>query len=96
MYPAAQLKDPRFPSLALTLLARQFGHAEGEGFADARYLRGISHNIGYYVYRDETAAYRTDADGTHHPYDSERAIIDAHPDDRRACSSRLLTSGTAS
>ncbi len=79
VYPAAQLKDPRFPSLALALLARQFGHAEGEGFADGRYLRGITHNIGYYVFRDETAAYRTDADGTRHPYDSERAIIDAYP-----------------
>ncbi len=79
LYPAAQLKDPRFPSMALLLLARQFGHAEGEGFADPRYLRGISHNIGYYVFRDETAAYRTDPDGTRHPYDSERAIIDAYP-----------------
>ena len=74
------LKDPRFPSLALVLLARQFGHIEGEGFADSRYLRGISHNIGYYVYRDATAAYRTSADGMRQPYDSERAIIDAHPD----------------
>ncbi len=80
IYPAKPLKDPRFPSLTLALLARQFGHAEGEGFADPRYLRGISHNIGYYVYRDETSAYRTAADGTRHPYDSERAIIDAHPD----------------
>jgi glycine/D-amino acid oxidase-like deaminating enzyme len=80
VYPAAQLKDPRFPSLALMLLTRQFGHEDGEGFADPRYLRGISHNIGYYVYRDETAAYRTDADGARHPYDSERAIIDAHPE----------------
>ncbi|MEP7291504.1 MAG: FAD-binding oxidoreductase [Chloroflexota bacterium] len=79
LYPAAQLKDPRFPSLALTLLARQFGHKDGEGFADTRYLRGISHNIGYYVYRDETTAYRTDPDGSRHPYDSERAIIDAYP-----------------
>jgi len=79
MYPANPLKDQRFPSIALMLLARQFGHQEGEGFADGRYLRGISHNIGYYVYRDETTAYRTDADGTQHPYDSERAIIDAVP-----------------
>ena len=79
VYPTRELKDPRFPSLALTLLARQFGHAEGEGFADPRYLRGLSHNIGYYVFRDETVAYRTDADGTRHPYDSERAIIDAYP-----------------
>ena len=61
-------------------LARQFGHKDGEGFADGRYLRGISHNIGYYVYRDESAAYRTEPDGTQHPYDSERAIIDTHPE----------------
>jgi hypothetical protein len=75
-----QLKDPRFPSMVLMMLARQFGHQDGEGFADNRYLRGISHNIGYYVFRDETAAYRTEADGTKRPYDSERAIIDSHPD----------------
>ncbi len=79
VYPAAQLKDPRFPSMALLLLARQFGHADGEGFADPRYLRGLIHNIGYYVFRDESAAYRTDSDGSRHPYDSERAIIDAYP-----------------
>lgn len=78
-YPAAQLKDPRFPSIALMLLARQFGHTDGEGFSDPRYLRGISHNIGYYVYRDASVAYRTDENGEKHPYDSERAIIDAHP-----------------
>ena len=79
VYPVEQLKDPRFPSVALLLLARQFGHADGTGFADSRYARGISHNIGYYVYRDESCAYRADADGTRHPYESERAIIDAHP-----------------
>ena len=77
--PVDQLKDLRFPSMALMLLARQFGH-ETDGFADGRYLRGISHNIGYYVYRDATTAYRTEADGTVRPYDSERAIIDASPD----------------
>lgn len=77
VYPAEQLKDPRFPSVALTLLARQFG--EDSPFGDTRYLRGISHNIGYYVFRDETAAYRTEPDGTRRPYDSERAIIDACP-----------------
>lgn len=77
--PVERLKDPRFPSLALALLARQFGHADGEGFADSRYLRGISHNIGYYVYRDESAAYRTNPDGTRRPYDSERGLIDACP-----------------
>jgi glycine/D-amino acid oxidase-like deaminating enzyme len=79
LYPASPLKDPRFPSIALTLLARQFGHEAGQGFADPRYLRRISHNIGYYVYRDESCACRTDADGTKQPYDSERAIIDAWP-----------------
>jgi hypothetical protein len=80
--PLERLKDPRFPSITLALLARQFGHKPGEGFADPRYLRGIHHNIGYYVHRSEDAAYRLDADGTRHPYDSERAIIDAHPDVR--------------
>lgn len=74
------VKDPRFPSIALALLARQFGHANGEGFANANYLRGISHNIGYYVYRDESVAYSVGTDGTRRPYDSERAIIDAYPD----------------
>lgn len=77
--PAAQFKDPRFPSVALMLLARQFGH-DGDGFGDPRYLRSISHNAGYYVYRDHTAAYRTNDDGTIKPYDSERAIIDRHPE----------------
>lgn len=80
IYPPEPLKDPRFPSLALALLARQFGHAPGEGFGDTRYLRGLYHNIGYYTYRDETAAYRIEADGTWRGYDSERAIIDRHPD----------------
>jgi glycine/D-amino acid oxidase-like deaminating enzyme len=80
VYPPAQLKDPRFPSMVVMLLARQFGHQDGEGFADPRYMRGISHNIGYYVYRDESTAYRTEPDGTRRPYDSERAIIDSHPD----------------
>lgn len=80
VFPASQLKDPRFPSMTLMLLARQFGHSDGEGFADSRYLRGIQHNIGYYVYRDATAAYVTQPDGTRQPYHSERAIIDAHPD----------------
>jgi hypothetical protein len=43
--PVAQLKDPRFPSITLALLARQFGDAPGQGFGDSRYLRGLSHNI---------------------------------------------------
>lgn len=77
--PVGQLKDPRFPSITLMLLAKQFGHSDGQGFADSRYLRGISHNIGYYVQRDETAAWVTNPDGSIQPYDSERAIIDAHP-----------------
>jgi hypothetical protein len=79
VYPVEQLKDPRFPSIVLALLARQFGHREGEGFANSRYLRSIHHNIGYYVYRDSSTAYRTDAAGTKHFYESERAIIDAYP-----------------
>ncbi|MFQ3646681.1 MAG: FAD-binding oxidoreductase [Anaerolineae bacterium] len=73
------LKDPRFPSITLALLARHFGHT-ATGFADGRYLRGIRHNIGYYVYRDATAAYTVAPDGTHTPYTSERAILDQHPD----------------
>jgi glycine/D-amino acid oxidase-like deaminating enzyme len=72
------LKDPRFPSLVQTLLARQFKHQPGEGFADPRYLRG-SHNIGYYVARAATVAYRSDAMGNRTPYESERAIIDRYP-----------------
>lgn len=77
IFPAEPLRDPRFPSMTLMLLARQFGHKPGEGFADPRYLRGIFHRIGYYVYRDNS--YKTAADGTHTPYGSQRAIIDAWP-----------------
>jgi glycine/D-amino acid oxidase-like deaminating enzyme len=80
LYPVEQLKDPRFPSITLALLARQFGHSVGQGFADTRYLRGISHNVGYYVYRDESTAYREDANGSKRSYDSERAIIDVIPE----------------
>ena len=79
VFPVEPLKDSRFPSIALTILARQFRHQSGEGFADPRYLRGISHNIGYYVFRDATMAYRVDGNGKQRPYDSERAIIDAYP-----------------
>lgn len=79
IYPVDKLKDLRFPSLTLLVLARQFGHTDGTGFADSRYLRGIKHNIGYYVYRDTSAAYITHPDGTQLPYPSERAIIDAYP-----------------
>jgi glycine/D-amino acid oxidase-like deaminating enzyme len=74
------LKDPRFPSIALALLARQFGDSPGEGFNDPRYLRSVYHNIGYYVYRDASTAYRTHPDGSRIPYESERAILDVHPD----------------
>ncbi len=80
VWPVNQFKDARFPSIVLMLLARQFGHAEGEGFASPVYLRGIHHNIGYYTYRSHEAAYIVADDGTHQPYESERAIIDAHPD----------------
>lgn len=79
VYPVETQKDPRFPSLTLALLARMFGHREGEGFGDPRYLRGVHHNAGYYVYRDERAAYRTTPDGTRRFYESERAIIDTVP-----------------
>lgn len=83
LYPTTdlnKLKDPRFPSLTLALLARQFKHRPGEGFADPRYLRNLHHNIGYYVYRDDSAAFRIDEKGASIPYDSERALIDAHPE----------------
>ncbi len=79
LYPVEQLKDARFPSITLSLLARQFGHHDGEGFASPRYLSSLRHNIGYYVYRDGSVAYRTDAEGRQRPYDSERAIIDGWP-----------------
>jgi glycine/D-amino acid oxidase-like deaminating enzyme len=79
IWPAAKLRDPRFPSLVLTLLARQFGYRDGEGFADPRYLREIDHRAGYYVYRNGNNAYTTDARGNRHPYESQRAIIDATP-----------------
>jgi len=74
------LKDPRFPSIVLALMGRLLGHAPGEGFNAPRYLSGIHHNIGYYVYRDENAAYIPDENNERHPYESQRAIIDAHPD----------------
>lgn len=80
VYPVEPLRDPRFPPVTLALLARQFGHRDGAGFADGRYLRGVHHNVGYYVSRDGSAAWQTDASGERRPYESERAIIDAHPD----------------
>lgn len=77
VWPVEQFRDPRFPSLTLALMARQFGHGAGEGFADPCYMRGIAHRAGYYVYRDN--AYMTAADGTQQQYDSQRAIIDTWP-----------------
>jgi glycine/D-amino acid oxidase-like deaminating enzyme len=77
VWPADQAKDPRFPSLTLAVFARQLG--EESGFADGRWLRGLDHRAGYYVYRDGTAAYTTLADGTRQPYTSQRAIIDRVP-----------------
>lgn len=79
VWPIEQFKDARFPSIVLALLARQFGHAPGQGFADMRYLRGIDHRIGYYVYRDASAAHYTTSDNQQRPYHSQRAIIDAWP-----------------
>jgi len=76
VWPVERAKDPRFPSITLALLAHQFGHAEGYGFADPRYLRGIHHRVGYYVSRDEQAAHTPDG----RPYDSQRAIIDRWPE----------------
>ena len=78
--PASTYKDPRFPSITLALLARQFGHRDGTGFSSPNYLRGVRHNAGYYVYRDENAAFRVDGEGNHQPYESERALIDCHPE----------------
>lgn len=75
IFPVSGLKDPRFPSITLALLARQFGHSDGEGFANSRYLRGLVHNIGYYVYRSGAAAHKNGV-----PYVSERALIDAVPE----------------
>ncbi|MBK8032442.1 MAG: FAD-binding oxidoreductase [Chloroflexi bacterium] len=61
--------------MTLAILARQFGHADGEGFANPRYLRGIDHRINYYVFRDN--AYYADEQGVRRKYVSQRAIIDA-------------------
>ncbi|MFN8497847.1 MAG: FAD-binding oxidoreductase [Anaerolineae bacterium] len=72
--PVQSLKDGRFPEATLWLLARQFGHPEGEGFRDPRYLsRRIGHQIGYYVYRQPTV------DPAGRVIHSERAIIDHVP-----------------
>ncbi|MDK3162021.1 FAD-binding oxidoreductase [Kamptonema cortianum] len=78
-YPVSQWKDPRFPSMALLLLARQFGHRDDEGFASGNYLRRIDHRAGYYTFRDSTNAYVTRPDGSRQPYESQRAILDAVP-----------------
>lgn len=50
--PVEQTKDKRFPSVTLDLLARQFRHKNGDGFAKQEYLKGIKHQAGYYVTRD--------------------------------------------
>ena len=63
----------------LLLLARQFGHEYGEGFASPRYLRGVDHRVGYYVSRDATSAWREE-NGARIPVPSQRAIIDTWPD----------------
>lgn len=77
--PVDALKDPRYPSMVAMLLARQFGHGPNEGFNDPCYTRGVSHNAGYYVFRDESVAYQTTDAGEHQPYESERAIMDYAP-----------------
>lgn len=82
VYPASQWKDPRFPSLVLHLMHRQFGSPNGRpdgGFAHPAYLRGIDHRAAYYVFRDSDNAYRTLADGRREAYESQRAILDAVP-----------------
>lgn len=79
VYPVDFWKDPRFPSMLLMLIARQFGHERG-GFASPQYLRGLDHRAGYYVYRDDSCAYEVTSEGRHKPYESQRAIIDRHPD----------------
>lgn len=78
-YPVSNWKDPRFPSMALLMLARQFGHEDGQGFASVNYLRRIDHRAGYYTFRDSSNAYLTHSDGTRQPYESQRAILDAVP-----------------
>ena len=77
--PPMRCRDPRFPSVTLLLLARQFGHRPGEGFASPRYLRGVDHRVGYYVSRDASNAWREE-DGVRRPVASQRAIIDAWPE----------------
>jgi glycine/D-amino acid oxidase-like deaminating enzyme len=78
--PVDRWRDPRMPSMTLMLLAKQFGHADGVGFASPRYLRGIDHRAGYYVYRGERAAHIVTPDGQRVAYESQRAILDAHPE----------------
>lgn len=40
------------------------GHKDGEGFSNQRYMRGIAHRAGYYVYRDPATTYKTEPDGS--------------------------------
>lgn len=75
MQAADSYRDPRFPSLVLAVLARQFGHQPGYGFADPRYLRGLHHRAGYYVSRDPATTRLPDG----RSYDSQRAIVDSWP-----------------
>lgn len=73
-------KETWFPPVTLSLLARQFGHKDGTGFSDPRYLSGrVGHQAGYYVYRAPETTYATTPEGQKIHYDSERAIIDAWP-----------------
>jgi glycine/D-amino acid oxidase-like deaminating enzyme len=80
IWPVSKCKDMRFPPMVLMLMAKQFGHQTGEGFGDDRYLRGLDHRAGYYVYRDGSVAYQVDANSRKQPYDSQRAIIDNWPE----------------
>lgn len=70
-----KVKDKRFPSVALDVLEKQFGKI----FTDPRYMQGLKHQTGYYVYRSPENAYETQPDGSKKPYTSQRAIIDAWP-----------------
>lgn len=78
--PVDRCKDPRFPSVVLALIARQFKHKPGEGFASAGYLRGLEHHAGYYVSRAPSHAYRLGANGDHYPLNSQRPILDRWPE----------------
>ena len=77
---ADEHKDARFPSLTLNGLAKQFSYEDSEGFNDTKYMAGLTHRAGYYVYRHPETTYKSDSKtGERKNYDSERAIIDACP-----------------